>query len=1326
MKGISRRLWIMIGLLGASLFILGALGGIGVPKLKSWMLIKIEKVSEAESPIKILPTSIGLHLFPLSITIEKVRITPKPELQGMLDPFIVGEIGVKFGFFKLFTGKLKIEKLTIRDTEVDVRIPQSHKAKARRPLEGLFAALKKIPLQEIEIENTKLKLFISEPRTEVILTGLELSAEKYNDELGITLSSESIYFKDLKSKADLRVSTDAKVFLTPDRIIVSHFNLQRGDSHFVLKGSARGDIEGLKFNDYDFKAQGNLSLDSLSVWAAKALGENNQMPLMSGTADINAELKLAPGRSEEYKFDLKAEKLKIAFYYLGDIETKGTLLNKIISLPKLSVQNDSLNAVIENLKINLNEKIEISALAKINKLSIHELFKNLGLKEIPLWLKLNAELPCQAELKPSFLLKCNGSLEAHDLLLKPGGHTDRTIVKVDSISAKGSLQVDPKAISFDAHLLMPNSKGAAQGAVIFKEGFQVKYIAENLNFKDISNLSDLKIEGNTQIAGETSGDSHAATMALQLIGTDLWLSNFWLGNAKTTISYKAGKLNFANLYGKYPNSNYQADVNLNIPESRISVLGRSPKIDAGDMLLIFNRKVKLPFTMTGNGSLQAKIWGPLQFNKLSYDIRSQINSGTVWREPFEHLFFDIHSRDGEVAIDRVQLARGAEVISLSGVGHPNGDIDVKGHAQSIKLEESPNFANLGLSITSVAEFDLKLAGYVLKPDADLYGKLTKSAVADQSVADSNFHMKFREKTIESQGSFLGDIIRTDVIIPLNDEAPFMMKLNTKDWNFAPLLASVKLASSKKDFDSHLTSEINLTSSKGGLWNSSGKIAVQRFDLKRGALAMSAPKEILLKVRDGQFHVESFNLVGQNTSLRVTDSAPLTDKIDWQINGKLDMNLIALLLPFFEELRGELSFACNLTANQTKADLIGSAYVDHGYLKIFDFVHPFDEIKADILFNKKKVLINSLKADFAGGILSGDGNLEIRGYRDIPFQLNAVIDKVSLKVPDQFVTKGSGKITLSGTWFPFLLKGNYDISDGLVTKEFGGDDSKQALKPNQYLPKNLSEENQSPLLLDLDINFAKGLPIKNAQVDGVLKGELAIKGIPQKPSIIGSVSATTESKVKFNEKAFDVIAANFTFDDPKEINPKIYVNSKSHIDASNSRGTEYDVNLLIQGTAQKPVIILSSQPALSQPDIISLLALGTTSTNIGSNVGSSQQGANTSFILGSAVLQKNPIGKELKDRFNVDLQFTSGFDDTNNIAVQKISLSGKFNEKLGWIYNRALGSKSENEAHLKYKLSNRFSLVGNFVNHQADETTGTTQSTTENIFGLDLDYRFQFK
>lgn len=1332
MKSFSRKFWISIALLTATVFLLGALVGVGIPKLKTFIIIKVESISQEKLPVRILPTNVSLHLFPIAISFEQVKIAPKEELKAMLDPFEVGEIEVEVSLFRLLTGDLKIKRLAVTDTKVEIRLPNTKKRSAERPLEGLFATLKGIPLQYLDIERSDIKLIVPNPKTQIEMSDILLNVEKYNDDIGITLNSDSIYIKDLTSKADLRIATDSKLFLSPEKVIVSHFKIQRGESQFTANGTAMGDVEALSFKDYDFKARGGFSLESLSTWAAKALGESYHFPKMSGGASVTAELKLRPGHSEEYNFDIKTDKLKVLQYYVGAVNAKGALSNKELVIPALTVTNDSFTTELQNFKALLNDNFRVTTLVKVKNLSLYELFKNLGLKEIPLWLQAKGELPCEAEVKPSFALKCTGSLEGKNLLLRPGIKSDRTIVKVDTFSATGSLQVDSNAVSYDVRIAMPNSKGTSQGSINYDKGFKIKYTGDNLNFKDVANLADLKIEGVTQVAGETSGDSSSATMSAQLSGNDFWLSDFWLGSAKTTLGFAKGKLSFSNLYGRYPKSTYQADVSLNLSNNRISVLGRSQKLDASDLQQIFIRKVKLPFTVTGSGSVQAKVWGPLKFNALSYDLKSQITHGTLWREPFDQINFDIHSRDGEVVTDRVLFARGAEAISATGVGHPNGDVEVRAHAQNIKLEESPNFLDFGFSISSLAEFDLRLQGYVLKPDADLYAKLTKTSVAEQAAGDSDFHVKFRENTIETQGHFLSDKIQTNLIIPLTPTAPFAVQIKTKEWNFAPLFASFKAASTKRDFDSRLTSEINLNAPRGGVWNSNGKINIQKFELKRAALSMAASKEIRIKVNEGQFRIENFGLEGQNTSLKISDAASPSDKIDWQINGKLDMNLISLLLPFFEELRGELSFACNVKANATHLDLLGSAYIDHGYLKLFDFIHPFDEMKADVLFNKKKILINSIKGDFAGGQISGDGNLEFKAYRNLPFQINAVLDKVSMRVPDGILTKGGGKITLSGSWFPFLLKGNYEVTDGLVTKEFGGGDDSPVSKINQYLPKNISEENQSPLILDLDVDFSKGLPVRNSLMEGTLKGQLSIKGATEKPALAGVVTAVPESKVKFNDRAFEVIAATFTFDNPREINPKLYLTARTHIDPStpNSKDIEYDVNLLVQGNAQKPVVILTSQPALSQPDIISLLALGTLSTNPTNSTATTnttQQSGNPGFMLPSSVLKTSPIGKELKDRFDVDLQFTSGFDETENVAVQKISLSGKIAEKLGWVYNRSLGSRSDNEVELKYNLSKRFQVVGSFVNRQADETEILQQKIDNpNVLGLDLEYRFQFK
>ena len=67
-------------------------------------------------------------------------------------------------------------------------------------------------------------------------------------------------------------------------------------------------------------------------------------------------------------------------------------------------------------------------------------------------------------------------------------------------------------------------------------------------------------------------------------------------------------------------------------------------------------------------------------------------------------------------------------------------------------------------------------------------------------------------------------------------------------------------------------------------------------------------------------------------------------------------------------------------------------------------------------------------------------MELKGYKNYPVNVSGTFDKVSLNIPDKIRTNGSGTLSFTGNWFPFILKVDYDVKDGMVTKEFGGDAS----------------------------------------------------------------------------------------------------------------------------------------------------------------------------------------------------------------------------------------------------------------------------------------------
>ncbi len=87
----------------------------------------------------------------------------------------------------------------------------------------------------------------------------------------------------------------------------------------------------------------------------------------------------------------------------------------------------------------------------------------------------------------------------------------------------------------------------------------------------------------------------------------------------------------------------------------------------------------------------------------------------------------------------------------------------------------------------------------------------------------------------------------------------------------------------------------------------------------------------------------------------------------------------------------------------------------------------------------------------------------------PITHSGTFEKITLNVPDKMKTTGSGNFSFTGNWFPFLLKGNYVVSDGLMTKEFGGE---QASGDGSRVDARASESRA-------DARSAKRAPMRDA-------------------------------------------------------------------------------------------------------------------------------------------------------------------------------------------------------------------------------------------------------
>ena len=566
--------------------------------------------------------------------------------------------------------------------------------------------------------------------------------------------------------------------------------------------------------------------------------------------------------------------------------------------------------------------------------------------------------------------------------------------------------------------------------------------------------------------------------------------------------------------------------------------------------------------------------------------------------------------------------------------------------------------------------------------------------------------------------------------------PFSLKFNATNWDFSSFLGILS-KTDKKDYETSLTAKVDIQSKDGNLWNSSGEGILTLFNIRHGNSQMKNSKPVTVHFDNGQVTVSPAYFEGDNTQFSFSGQKNHKDILNFNLNGQIDLSLLTFLTPFLRDMSGELSASTQIAGTLQKPDLLGSAFIKNGYFKLNALPQPFENINADMLFSQTRVLINHMKGHSAGGDFGASGSITFNDFGDIPVEVTGDLTHCALTFPEGLLTHGDFHFGITGDWFPYILKGDYAITEGVYTKEFGNEANDQSIKRSIYLPKIILHKDFSAIEVGIMTHFQKGVVVRNKLMDAEVKGELEVKGDPSSAILKGDVVATPGGKIYFRETPFTVTEMKVKFNNPSENNPNLYV-------LATSRVRDYDITLLLQGTPQKYQLDLTSTPPLSNKSIVSLLALGVTeeeqnkvqqsvvSNNPYSTSSTAQsQGQVQTYEAGTLLLQDNPLKNELKHRYGIDVRLSQTVDDLHNIVMPRVIAEKQWTPRISTSVSRTVGDRVTQDAVVEYKLDRHFSVLGSFEERDYDlyavpGATGVSPNSTSNILGMDLQFQVEFK
>lgn len=1271
-------------------------------------LDQVEDAKLGQARIKFLPPHIRLQDLKVQLKdIEEVKTVSVKRVA--VYPYLVN----------LFSAQLKIKHVHVDGTQLEI-----HKS-TKKSDQGLpdfsYTDLRSLPLSSLILTNTNLKY----EEFEVLAKRISFR-KRWNSVEG---KLRNVIATDSTGTLPASRLQNMRVNLYSDKITLGNFTLNTENSHLQI-GANFNEVFNLKLIenpqallDAELNVTAKLELADFKNLAQRFTDAKGPVKL-DGTLQLAVYSKIETDNKPKLTFNFQLNQLDTDMVAVESIEVLGNYKNNLAHIYKLHIEDEKLDALSKDIKLNVDlakKTASVNGGLNLNQFEVaHFLKHNLDLGTIPLSAPITAEINCQGPVYPKPLAECelDGNFKQLKVWSDSSRPTESMIADLTAHKVFATGILGTQGLTYQSSHQFTESLIKTSGSVDYIKGFDISYDSDFFSFNDLNNLANIPMSGFGKVKGQTQGSAKWGTFEADIDLTDFNFFEYYFGATQSQISYQQGKIQFKNSQAKIKSSLIYADVNLDVIENQIEIKAHSNKLFVQDVLTAIEQVAEVPIYISGEGQLDVNLSGPLELGKMSYDIKGKFNNGILHKDRYRNFDLDIKSIDGQVDV-KSSLFYLSDQFNIEGKVDPQGMVDVMALADSINLSNINFFKELGINLEGVASVKINLKNHILLPDVSGQA-VTKALNTNTQLGSSDFEFIIHKDYSEFEGTFFDGRAQGRFLIPHSDSAPMGAIATYSDFN--PMALLTMFNSSKV---TETEAKINFTGSSN---------LISHGDFRKNL----SGNLIFESIRIGQDATYNLQSVGhteiQFDKSKIDGQVRLKDTYDNMFNilfdskdinraeGQLNLNFLKAFIPDLTDSRGMLDIRSTFKLFP-KFEMNGSGNIQNLFVKIENLKHPFQNISSDLVLQNTKVLFQGTRGEFANGTIDGAGYIDFRKGLKVNFAGKA--DRINLDVPEDVKTTSSGNFHFIGDDFPYTLGGNFKIHDGYFEMPFTSDDSgRYSIAISQYIPE--SDRSRTPMLLDVKLTTLQPIKVKNPMVDGSATADLHIQGSPTQPILTGEVTVVPNTMLIFQDKRFRTTSGQITFNQSAPENAQLDISAETRITDNNEiLGKDYDIQVVIQGSANSPSLFFSSQPNLSETQILSLIALGVKdSYRPGQEVSSDSQQSQTGYQLGGIFLQ-NEFARDLQDRLGVQVNFTSSFEDQD--VSPKVMIQKKFNPKFSITGSRTLGTNKRTSTQIEYKFNRNFSIISGWENYDLEDATllRTRRFLEPNVVGVDVQYSFEF-
>lgn len=443
-------------------------------------------------------------------------------------------------------------------------------------------------------------------------------------------------------------------------------------------------------------------------------------------------------------------------------------------------------------------------------------------------------------------------------------------------------------------------------------------------------------------------------------------------------------------------------------------------------------------------------------------------------------------------------------------------------------------------------------------------------------------------------------------------------------------------------------------------------------------------------------------------LRLSGKIAWKGDMDVRASGTVPAAVIRLATDVFDRLDGTIRAEARFTGPIRNPTVVGTGRLEGGGFSFKGYAQLFEEVTADAVISKEKIIFEHFEGRSGGGVLDGWGEVPLAFDAGQRFYFSVDFFDLRYPYPEDLRPLVQGHVELLGPVEDLLVTGDVEVKDARYTRTVQIEKSLVDFRRRVADVTARREKEAFRVRLDIDAVADGTIRIKNNIADAKAKGEFKVAGDSSRVILLGSFDAI-EGTVEYRGNKYEIRRLTVDFQDPRRNNPRIDARAET-------RKGNATITVSVTGTLEKYEVEFASDPPLSNNSIVSLLSLGVPAEALAGSEGTVGAGAAASIAFGpyKGRVEEGIRGIVGLDRFAVEPVFSPA----SKSFESRFTVGKDFGDRFSVSFSTNVGGATpESAAAAEFKVGENVFLQGAWQ---------SSATTPEGAVGGDVKFRYRYK